>query len=605
MSLGLTLGSFALVGGEGNGWSVHLRGADQDWGNPTPRDVALQSLLQDGAPTVTQGWDNREQRFIVDIEASDSGALSAGEAALMAEIGRPNLLVHTPYDGWGKPTAFEVWTSHLEYLPDDLVEAHENTYTYALVLTIRPWARALDEVITEAIDVPGEDDPGWTPIDVVVDNGSSTSGWSPGAGSVPGTTVAVSSGAVRGVPPSSSYSAWILRRVGTVPTDETTLLVVDWRFAVASGQGTGFTQKIQAWLRYNTGSAQRLEAVAAAPAPAAGYTRTTFALPPAASFNDITFIGSATKPYQGGTVQGNGSLWVDQIRRTNTPPAIGTDRQKFLQLEVKGSVRTDGSLEIYHDTDSLGQVVAYTWLDDGVNYLPPLRAWMLTSGFVDTTDPSTVSGGFNDLDDMVTYEVPVARLPRGLFQMWGRVRSDFIGTTVVNWTARTWIGGTSVGPAQSGSVRIPFGGVNTWRFVNLAKAVALPPVDVAEDSTATVRITLVAADPSAAEIDLDEAYLFWLRRDNEKTGAITYVAMPGSTKRLRIDTPTTEVPRPRILAGNAEDWTDAYYPAESVASWEIHEFVPPMTKALVVTTNAENAKARLRHYPRAHSHSEY
>lgn len=601
MTLGLTLGSFALVGGEGNGWAAHLRGADQDWGNPTPQDVAIQSLLQGGAPTVTQGWDNREQRFIVDIEASDSSSLAAGEAAFMVEIGRPNLLVHTPHDGWGKPTAFEVWTSHLEYLPDDLVETFEGCYTYALVLTIRPWARALDEAMTEAIDVPGEDDPGWTPIDVVVDNGSSTSGWSPGAGSASGTTVASSSGAVRSVAPSSSVDAPSLRRVGSVPTTATQLLVVDWRYAIAAGQGGGYTQKVQAWLQYGTSSQDRLEVVAVEPAPAGGYTRTTFALPPAASFNDITFFGAATKPLNGGERQATGALWIDQIRRTNTPPAIGTARQKLRQLEVKGSVTTEGSLEITHDTDDLGHVLAYTWVDPGVDFLPTLRSSYLSGGVVND-DGTTVSGGYNDLDDMVTFEVPVSRLPRGLFQLWGRVRSDFTGTVLVNWSAQTYIGGTAVGPAQNGTARLGFGTTNTWRFVTLAKTLSLPPVDVAEGSTATVRITVVAADPGTAEIDLDEGYLLWLRRDNEKTGAVTYVGMPATTTRLRIDTPTTDTPRPRILTGNAEDWTDAFYPADSVAAWEVHEFKPPVMNVLTVA-EAEDVKVRLRHYPRAHSHS--
>lgn len=600
MTVGLSLGSFALVGGRGNGWQAHLRGADQDWGNPVPQDVAIQSLLQTGAPTVTQGWDNRQQRFLVDIESAESASLAAGEAAFMAEIGIPNTLVYTPEDGFGKPTVFEVWTSHLDYLPDDLVETFDSSYSYALVLTIRPWARALEESITEAIEVPGEDDPGWEPIDAVVDSGSSTSGWS-----APGNTVTTSGGIIRVVRASGSYDGSQLRRIGAISSTETQLLLVDWNFDI-DGSEAGFAKSMQAYFRRpGTNTYQQLELVASQPAPTAGFTRSTYALPPATSFNDMTFIGGADRPISGGTLNGSGVLQIDQIRRRNTPPAIGTAHQSLRTIGVLGSVTTDGSLEITHDTQNLGQVVAYTWIDDQVDYLPPLRPWRLSSGVV-LDDGTTVSGGYNDLDDVVTFEVPVARLPRGMFQLWGRVRSATTGTHAINWTAQAYIGGVAVGAVQSGTARPAFGNANNWRFVSIARALSLPPVDVADGSTATIRITLVAADIGGSEIDLDEALLLWLRRDNQKTGAVTYVsgaAIP--FKRLRIDTPTTETPRPRILAGNAEDWTDAYYPAQNVLSWELHEFKPPLMKSFIVTDGAENAKVRLRHYPRAHSHSEH
>lgn len=146
MSVSLVLGDLNLIDKDGSPFAVELLAEGTEWGNPLPEEVAIQSLLQDGDLVEHTRDGNREQALRIVIKASDSAALAEGEAALMAELYKRNTLTYTPADGWGPPTVFDVVTSSLQQIPDDLAEVRAGERHYSVRVISLPFGRSVDEV---------------------------------------------------------------------------------------------------------------------------------------------------------------------------------------------------------------------------------------------------------------------------------------------------------------------------------------------------------------------------------------------------------------------------------------------------------------------------
>lgn len=150
---GLLFGDLELVDTL-TGWSanytVETLADDASWGNPQPVEVAIKSLLQDGSIVATTGHDNREAFLRVRLKSGDGIGLALAEQALNAEVGRLNTLTWTPPDGFGPPTVFEVVTSSLEHVFDDVDELRLQR-TYGLRLVCHPFARSVAETAAVAL----------------------------------------------------------------------------------------------------------------------------------------------------------------------------------------------------------------------------------------------------------------------------------------------------------------------------------------------------------------------------------------------------------------------------------------------------------------------
>jgi len=574
----LTWGDLDLSSGAPTpeGFTIEAYGSDSgfDLGNPVPIVETIQSFLQDGLLAQVTGHEGRTLSIALGISGDDGEALAAGEAALMAEVTRDgfNTLVWTP-PNYAAAGVFDVVYATLEGATDDLREVLHAERAYVVTLTCLAFARSVDVVVTPAL-VSGA---GTT---ATVDDCTSVTGWARGDDATSGPTVV--SGAVvvsySGVGPAATISA--TRSGLAVSMAATPYLVID---RSASGG--------------NAVQAAVVNGVSLSPVATVGNERYYDCAGLTLSTIKVSAGASTSKPPL------SFSLSVADISRTDTLPASGTRRQLIRTLAVAGSARTQGSLAIEHETDALGDVLAYVFHDDGSGYVPALRPFK-TGGAGATTDTTLVSGAKNTLGSATVFDVPAAQVPGGHYSLMARVRRPVgSGDEAFNWTALTRIGSTDLDTGQSGSALVTALDVN-WRIVDLG-TLQLPTIRLADGTAGKVRITLVEADGSG-NIELDEAWIF-----NLDTGSLSQVACGtataaagGPSKRLWLDSAMlTNDGLPTVLRGHSADRSDAFYAGGSITAWTPPDFEPPSMNVFTVTTNALDAAVSLRHFPRWHTHA--
>ena len=585
---GLLLGSLDLLGRDDlyDGYKIEMLGDESSWGNPAAVEVALKSLLQDGSIVVTQGYDNREVTFRVEVNASDGLALAQAEAALVGEVGKRNTLTYTPVAELGPATVFDVITSSLEHVANDFDE-NRLVRTYGLRLVCEPFGRSVDEVVVPAVFAA----PPVTPTTVTVADGTTAANWN----GYYSTTTVTSDGSVVST---NQDDLMGLRYVPTTSADMsvTDMFYVDWK--IQSTAGSAYVRHFNAHLTTTQGDYD-LQPLATAVAPLTGFTRTYYQSP-VTSIVAFKFDAYAMKA--DGTYAKNLTLKIDGITRTNVAPASGTARQQYGTIEVAGSARTQASLAIeYGGAVALDDTIVYTWPDDGSGYLPPLRPYWVSGSSV-VVDSTLVSGGKNLLDTAQVFDIPVAKVPNGSYLLVVRVNTTSSGTQSIDWTATGRMGGSDVGPTVSGSTLINFASAGPWQYVVLGR-ISLPPAELGQSGS--VRITIVADDAARSDIYLDEGWLF-----NTSIGALTVVdckqgapAAGGPSNRLWIDSATLDHPLPGVYRGYSSDRSDSVHAASDALSWAIHNFEPPSVNIFVVTTGVLNASASARFYPRWFTHA--
>jgi hypothetical protein len=577
MAVGLTLGSLDLIDPTGTPYAIETLSEGTDWGNPQPIEVAVRSLLQDGSIAVTEGHDNREVRIRVVITSDDMSDLADGDAALFKELGKPNILTYTPPGTGGVDTVFDVVTSSLEQIPDDLAEV-DGEHHWSVRLVCLPFGRSASQVSIAALPATGS-------TTTSVDAGSATTNWTAtfDGGSVsPG----VVSGAVGYASSSVTGTRTIaLTRTASITTSSTKYLVVDWS-STPSQKAVVFT----AW----TGSTQH-EKVSEY-VLASGKIRSVFYVV-ASSVSSVTFKFES----QVFVVAAVRSLYIDNIDRSDVRPIISTGRQSVRSVAVSGSARTQATIAVEHATDALGDCLVYAFKDTGVGYLPALRQFR-TAGS-STSDSSLVSGARDMLDTTLTYSIPAKNVPPGPYILLARLKGTGSHTAALNVEIRPLVNGTVLsGPVHevTASVVVP---TSTYSIEVLGPKFMLPMVDLPDNTTATIQIEITDSDTSGFDVDLDEAWLF-----NLELGTLTWfncgtttAASGGSSNRLWMIPPTLDYPRPRILRGFASDKADAFHPV--VFAWGEPEFTPPGSTLFVVTTNAVNPSVTASYFPRWHSHA--
>lgn len=562
----MVLGSMDLTDWSGIQFNTAVIAEGMSRGAPVPIEVAVRSWLQDGSIVVTQGYDNREVTLRVRLSGPDLLDLAEAEAALFAELGKPNLLTWTPADGFGPPSVFVVVTSSMEHAPapgEDMVESR-GFYpwrSYNLRLLCEAFVRSVDEVAAEALPL------GTTTT--VLDACSSATGWS---GFINGASASVANGGGANTVSTASVGSKTLALQKTLSADTSTLKVlrVEWAAsplwasplkAVADGVS------LPSIVDQGTGSST-IASYFAVQADSIGVLR-------------LGWVSRDTN-----------SLSIHDVAITDGPPPVGSSMQQMVSVDVKGSARTPATLEVASEAGSLGDVLLYVWADSGdaAGYLPALS----TFGPDGSSDATAVSGFKYDMDDVTArvYNIPRQMLPPGEFLLMARLASTSgitVGRVEISTTVDN-LAGAAVRTLTSPTLSL----TTAWSIQVLGRCV-LPTLDLPATSARDISLALTVDIDSGANFCLDETWLF-----HRRLGSLIWVAADLS-HRLWVLPPTVETPRPRVLVGYEADMSDALYP-ENMFSWDLPQFVPSRANILAVTTGGE-AAVTLHHTPAWHTHA--
>lgn len=583
----LILGSFNLTDWAGSVYGVSVIAEGTSKGAPAPIEVAVKSWLQDGAVVVTQGYDNRTVTLRVRLRGPDLVAVTDAEAALFAELGKPNTLTWTPGDGLSPSSVFVVVTSSMEHAPsadEDIAEGLSFPWrTYNVRLVCKAFVRSATPFSSIALPPTG----GTTTTNL--DTCGVTTGWTATVNGVAATVVnAAGPPTTNSVVATTGYGLQILDILKTFAATTTTLkyLVIDWK-QVASNPASSSIPSLVA-----IGDGVTLTRIAEAAAPTSGYVRTWFYIA-AASL-------AALKLEWGWRVLAPMSMTisVDNVAITDVLPGAGTNRQQLRSLDVPGSARTPGSLSVESSSAALGDTMVYVYPadDSTVGYTPSLRQFR-ASGNTVIPDSNQVSGNTESLTPAVTFNVPVGLFPVGSYLLLGRLATSGGGTPTILATGKTIIGTTAV---ASDVLSAEVTTTTTYQIFVLGR-MQLPTIDLDPGAGTTAQMSLTVE--SSAACTYDEFWLFnttigRLIRVDCGTGAGT---VGGSSRRLFIEPATVTTPRPTLRIGHSADRSDSHYPAGAFPSWQPPEFVPPKVNALVVTPNATDATIKLSGYAQWHT----
>lgn len=566
-------------------------------GYPVPVVSVASSMIQDGADERIDSHGNRDQSVIVGLKAADSDALAEAESALFLECQKPrNELSWTPPDGYGAETVFDVLWASLEFADADdwdIEELRRCHRVYILTVRALPFGRAAEETLYPALTVGG------SPTTVTIADGTSATGWTSPDG-------AVTAGSGYLTVPAHSPSFQHTQDSFGQRTDRWT-----WQASLALS-ATDFSATPYVTLELDVADLSTQFAMGAPTLYADGVACGLLSSVPISSSSvrvtwevtdssvtSLRFEGLTATIVPGSSAPSAPNVRLDNLSRSNQPPANSTGRESTRTIAYGGSARAQGSLQIAHATQGLGDVIVYT----GPSYSPGLRQFK-TSGGSTTTDSDTVSGTRESFTTL-TFEVPADILPRGGYVLMGRLRSTS-GTVsrAVSWTASTVIGSTVKSSQSDTSDTFSFTsgvGVAGWSIVELGGMV-LPTNDVAEGSSAKVRIVVTAS----SGLEFDQMWLFYLGDD----AALTVVscgpgvaALGSNHNRLWIDTASLERPVPSIWMGTTADRKDSFHAGPSAAAWGVHTFPPGDVFVYLVTTSAQRPEMALRCFDAFHTHA--
>lgn len=564
-------------------FAIVMDGGDD--GSPSVVYDVLDSLLTDGQVMTVATRQNRTLTRTVMIEGPDMAALAAAEAALVAECTRPrNNLTLVFGDDTAPPTVFDTFPAQLTYSPD---AARESSLIRIFTLSIPAYPHPKSATAVETTALPAAEDPS-TPTVLVIDDGTSTTGWSsPSGGSVTtdGDRIIVSPTGVGGTAGELAES---------IDLTGLEFIAVDWGADTSSGA----SHTLNLYVQPSGGTLTRLAAVAtglpsplAAPSGVDNWVRNWYRCP----YGAIERI----RAHVSGTPAALRTLYLSQITATDQALTSGTARQQTRTIAIEGSVSTEVSLAIEHAEDSLGTVLAYTRPDDDSAFTPALSTYYYSGA--STVDASTVSGRPFDAGVVAQYRIPNALLPEGAYVLYGRLKAAAAGVYDVPILFLSGLEYGGVGRTASITLDVD----DEWQVVPLAGSLNLPGVFAPSSSDFVTSLLLT----TPAGVQLDEAWLFDTTR-----GQVTVVdcgtdapsrGYEGSYNRLWIESPTLDRPVLTHLLGTAPDQADAIAAGPRVRAAGRHRFQPPAMTVFTVTTNALAADVSLTHFPRWHTHAAF
>lgn len=565
-------------------------------GKAEPVVTSFEASLRDGAVEELIRHNNRDINLVVALSGPNSDALAVLEEKLALEVAKGYIeFAWTPPDGAGATTVFDVLWGDVGFDDDDelwdLLEL-EGKRVFPIALRCWPFGRSDRWIRVQAGAVAGGADTQINACDSLTGisgaAGLDTSVKYQGTGSVlvNGATIAYT--AIGG----GSYYKTVR---GTLTFSGLSVNLTTTPFVTIKADTNYKTsQSLRMWI-------DGVEAPSAGNAySGAGSGFRTFAFRSTdSSVSEVVVEITETyvvynptgKPADEVPPSGVGTR-LDDLRRGPTPPALSTSgRESTVLLPMYGSARTEGTIEISHATQGLGDVLVYSNPLLGVlGYTPDLRRYAstLTGG---STGPSYISGGFSALDitpGTTVFQVPAEPLPEGSYMLVAASPAGFgVMTGPINVTVRLKAGATTLASrTYSGLTPVQLG---TTNFVTLG-SISLPPAIVADGSSALVELDITKVN-SGDSWQWDEFFIFHVA-DNM---ALTVIAAGSGTKALGtannrawIDAPTLKRPNGAIFVGTDASRIDAYHAGQVSPVWNPHLLVPPNAPLFVVTSGAAN-----------------
>lgn len=561
MTARVDLAGLALNGGvrHPDGYTITTLGGETTFGDLVPIESVVSSLMADGELTRTKAFGNREVTVVVEVAADDSDALARGEAAIAATVGDPADLIWQPADGVGFPSVFEVQTSVMQWLFDDLDEAGGVPVLrrrFRLRLVCLPTPRSLLSSSLGSAFVPESV--------TVVDPCESTTGWSDGAtrpavnwlGPV---TFSVDTTAANRVSGTGSIKV-VSPSAENLPNDATIQVSVKKSgLSVATGSSGGYltaqvkyltpTATLYGIITDSTGRTTEVQTVVAARG-VNGFVRCAWALPANVTVTSLTIqaILSARRI--------DPTIWVDEIGTTTAAPA----GQGLRSVPIKGTARTYGELTL-SAIAGLGDVAVCTMRDLGDGFHPGMRRWQVTG--TTTADSAAINGtrtgvGFN-ASALATFEAPANLFRECAHVLFARVNfsANTVGSAVsLQIKTQVFAGGQAISPEQITTSDQLTKTADGYELSRVGTAY-LPNVIVAKTSTAVVRFTVTSS--ATSDVFLDEFMAF----PQDEATALTVVrcgtGSPSATvsSRLWIQAPSPATPLPRVMVGNDAGRGDA------------------------------------------------
>jgi hypothetical protein len=572
----LTLGSLLLTGSvpdTDHDFTFDVLADGASFGVAQGVREVVRSLLADGDIVRTTRYGNREVSFRVLIEGPSLGSLAHGEAALRAEVGRPNLLTWQAPDALSVPTVFEVVASEMAQTFDDLDELRRRR-TFVLTLTCKPFARSADAVTVAAL---AADPP--SPTTVTLSDADTPTGWSANIGPYPVTVTdegAFVRAAVAGSGASSGSGTLVVAlSVSAVSLSATPYVLVEM------DRGPG-------GIRF----AMTIDGVTKTVTPILSRTldagTTLYALPANGAFSGLQIMASYHSAHE---------IYVDvhDVTATDTLPQV-SPRQQTRIIDVGGTERTPASIRVAAPDGStnLGLTILHTSPEDGSGYSPPLRRWR-TLGNTVTTDTTLLSGAREPLHaSAVQFMVPTSALPEGSYELCGRFRASAAGAHRIFFTGFTQLpppnDGSLLGPLENAET-INFPAANQWVYASLG-ILTLPTVR----TTAGMVVINVQRDASVgATIDYDEMWLFRIGEDC----ALTVEEIPSPN--MWADSPGVGSSVPTLWMGS--DYATRSNPGTPPKGRGNHILRPEGTAMFAATTGVENPEVSGTFYRLWHSNA--
>lgn len=551
-----------VTGDDSGTWWLDVYGSDFTTGDAEPIEVTMRTLLQDGARVITTGYGNREATFYVIVGGVDSRALAAAERELALNLGRRGELGWLPADGWAPETVLDVETSSMTAggpgEDADLRELEHNERVYQLRFVCQPFVRASELTVVPAVTVPVE-----ALDEDVVNAGTALAGWTAPIGTLTDAGNYLQVAGTR--TPRATFTP-------AAPIDNTTQPYVS---LLCQGGGVPYCS-------INGRPAVLIGTDGVGDTDLPNGTRYFWRANQGSQF-PITSLDWGVSIGPGGSPS---PFRFKDLRIRNLPPFSGTLRQSRRSIEIDGSARTQGSVAITAPvTKHLGQVVFYTTsLNANIPSLRPYSAVDVDNP--PAADDDAVSGFVQFMGTPKVFDIPVGDVAAGKCQILTRLAEPFgsPATGAVTWTAQTRVAGLLVGPTVTGQVDVSLAS-NAFKLVALGTT-DLPTVDLPDTSQATIRLTV------QGNHHYDEMWLL-----NLDHGAVTTIEA-GNYRRAWIETATTGRPRPAVYVGDAADKSNAFHNPALVGAWGTHEFAPPLTNALVVTSNCDGPEVAFEFYPR-------
>lgn len=543
----------------GGDYEIDVCADGTDYGNPAAVVAEVASMLMDGEKAKITRFGNRTAVLELRIKGSSLDAVTAGTAAIEAEVNRGrNTLTWLPPD-WATPSVFDVVYSTLDFKTDDLSELRVTRY-FTLTLVCQPFARRM--TLTTVIADPL---PAVAPVVTSVDDCTSATGWSTS------TSLTSSGGAIV---------------VDTAPVSSK-VLVSRTGLSAPLGAGEYVALDIEG---YWPGDVQFTingdEATLATKEPLSANRNRWYLTAKGAT--TLASLGLTFKSPAGPSIKIHDVSIYDH-------PASTSIRQRSFTAQVNGTARTTADL-VVEATSGLGDEVLIFTAPVATAIDPPMRHWM--TGSVGDADASAASGYHNDFDGSRFWTIPLSAIPPGMHSICARLQ-DTAGSNDVTftWSAEIntgpWASGT---PTEGGSVTVPL--TPSWGMQELAVAM-LPPIETAIPSSSVLTISIDTASTTAL---LDDLYLF-----NLDAGVLTLLSdltVSGETpSKVEVRSATIDRDRPAWVAGTAGTDLHDISVADRAASPGQHEFRPGVMSIFVVTPSAVDGQTvSVEYYERFQHH---